>query len=147
MMPAKGADNKDIEAAGLKLTSVPMMIDDLAHCALFTRFDERKRKLVRINPPEDLAKALLSRAGGRLPMLPRLSGVVCAPTLRPDGSVLHKPGYDPATRFYHMPASEVALLPALLGTPTRDDALAAADTLTALLSEFPFVQAPLFLLC
>ena len=141
LVPAKAADDKDIDAVSLKLMTVPMLLDDLAYGATFMKFDERKNRLVPIDPPKELADKMLSRTGGYLPGLPRVLGVICAPTLRPDGSVLHEPGYDPVTRLYHIPTAKVTLAPVLMGTPTRDDALEAAALLLGLLTEFPFSEA------
>ena len=42
-----------------------------------------------------VATALLARAGAW--RFNSIIGVVTAPTLRPDGSVIDRPGYDPAT--------------------------------------------------
>ena len=117
-----------------------MLMDDLAHSAEFMRFDERKKRLAPIDPPKELAEKILSRTGGYLHLLPRGLGVICAPTLRPDSTVLHQPGYDPATQRYLIPTSKVTLSPALMGEPTRADALAALDLLIDLLSEFPFAS-------
>ncbi len=139
-IPTKAADDEAVDAASLKLMTTPMLMDDLAHCAAFMRFDERKKKPVPIDPPKELAEKMLSRTGGYLPLLPRVLGVICAPTLRPDGSVLHEPGYDLATQRYHTPTSKVTLSPALMGKPTRDDALAAVKLLIDLLGEFPFAS-------
>jgi putative DNA primase/helicase len=140
-IPAKAADDQEVDAVSLKLMTTAMLMDDLAHCAEFMRFDARKKKLVPVDPPKELAEKLLSRAGGYLRLLPRVLGIICAPTLRPDGSVLHEPGYDPTTQRYHMPTSNVTLSSALMGSPTRDDALVALNLLIGLLSEFPFATA------
>jgi putative DNA primase/helicase len=138
LLPAKDADDRDIDAGGFGLMTPTMMTDDLAHSAVFKRFDA-KAKLVPMDPPKSVAVALLSRTGGRLPLLPRVIGLTCAPTLRRDGSVLHAPGYDPTSRLYHVPSGNPVLSAALMGTPTRDDALAALELLIGLLVEFPFV--------
>jgi len=65
-----------------------------------------------------------------------LRGVIGAPTLRPDGSILSSPGYDQTTGFvlYQPPK-----MPPIPEYPTRDDALAALALLDGLLDEFPFV--------
>ena len=127
-IPVAAADDKDVDAVSLKSMTTTMLIDDLAHCAAFMRFDERKNKLVPVDPPKELAEKMLSRTGGHLPLLPRVLGVICAPTLRLDGSVLHEPGYDPATQRYHLPTGRVVLSPVLMGTPTQDDAQGRRET-------------------
>ena len=69
-------------------------------------------------------------------MVPRVTGVITTPTLRPDGSLLHKGGYDTTTQLYHLPSLE---LPDLPDRPSREQALAALALLTDLLAEFSFV--------
>ena len=138
-VPAKAADDQDVDAVSLKMITPAMLTDDLAHAATFLRFDERKKKRVPIDPSKPLAEMLLSRTGGYLPRLPRVMGVICAPTLRPDGSILCEPGYDRLTQRYLMPTGKVTLSSALMRAPTRNDALAAVELLQHdLLSEFPF---------
>jgi putative DNA primase/helicase len=87
---------------------------------------------VRVDCPGRIAEAYRSRiASWRLPLL---VGIVSAPIMRHDGTVLCRAGYDPATGL---------LLtedwPELDGEPTRDHALAALRQLEGPFSEFPFV--------
>lgn len=73
------------------------------------------------------------------PGLPALAGIVEAPVLRADGSVLQEPGYDPATRLYYRPADGLAV-PDVTSQPTPADAADAARLLREeLLGDFPFV--------
>jgi putative DNA primase/helicase len=67
---------------------------------------------------------------------PILRGVIGTPTLRPDGSLLTAPGYDPPTGFvlYQPPK-----MPPIPEYPTRTEAETALALLDGLLSEFPFV--------
>jgi putative DNA primase/helicase len=139
LLPAKSADGRDIEAIGLLVLSPVMLADDLAHSVQFERYNASKKKWLPIDPPALLTVMVLSRSG-LWPDIPVIKGVVSAPTLRPDGSLLHRSGYDPATRLYHAPARDLVLAPVLLGAPTRDDALAAAKLLTDLLSEVAFAD-------
>src|SRR5262249_1917022 len=57
--------------------------------------------------------------------------------LRPDGSIVTEPGYDPVTQLYL--ASPPALtLPLISGEPSQDEAVGALGLLKGLLQEFPF---------
>jgi hypothetical protein len=86
------------------------------------------------NAPTEIAKTLLERRGEwRFPLI---AGVISTPTLRPDGSLLSKPGYDPQTCLYLINPVAVPAIPA---KPSRDDALQALALLKGLLVEFPFV--------
>ncbi len=102
--------------------------------AVFERFDGRSKKWVAIDPPDKVVEGLLNLKDWRFP---EVSGVVNAPTLRPDGSILSTPGYDPKTRLWVNSRVE---LPAIPDKPTRKDAEEALDWLWDLLVEFPFVS-------
>ncbi len=69
------------------------------------------------------------------PGLRSLTAVVTAPVLRPDGTVLATPGYDPATGLYLAPREA---LPTLDRSPTLDDARAAVETLLESVEHVPF---------
>ncbi|HXH58451.1 bifunctional DNA primase/polymerase [Iamia sp.] len=85
--------------------------------------------------PLDVVNDVL--AHDQLPF-PPLTAVVETPTLRPDGTIHHAPGYDPATRLLHIPASNLTV-PPVPDQPPGDE-VAAARTLLVdnLLTDFPF---------
>ena len=64
-----------------------------------------------------------------------MAGIITTPTLRPDGSLLADPGYDPESELYLLPGFQ---LPDIPEHPTMQDAQAALKTLTDALSEFSF---------
>jgi putative DNA primase/helicase len=118
----------------LRAITEDMMRDQLSRVARWERYDGRAKKLVATDPPKDVAKTILSRDGDW--RLRRLAGVITTPTLRPDGSILAEPGYDPTTRLLLL---EPPPMPAIPERPGRDAALAALVLLELLLDEFPFV--------
>ena len=69
--------------------------------------------------------------------LPILSGVANTPSLRRDGSILTKPGYDPATGFVFDPLG--IEFPPILENPTKAAALKARDEILDVIKTFPFV--------
>jgi hypothetical protein len=70
----------------------------LARSARWERHDGRARGFRPIEPPAPLAASLLAMVGEwRLPVL---TGLVTAPTLRADGTLLDSPGYDAASGLY-----------------------------------------------
>jgi putative DNA primase/helicase len=77
-------------AAILKPATPPMLEDIFTRAVHF-----QNAKLHEINCPSRLAIIYLSRAG--LWKLPALTGIVSAPILRADGSILFKPGFDEET--------------------------------------------------
>lgn len=87
------------------------------------------------NPPRYIAEEYLSRVGEW--NLRTLAAIIEAPTMRPDGSILDKPGYDPDTFLLYWPNEK--FFP-IKDKPTKDDARAALDVLLDLISSFPFVD-------
>ena len=69
------------------------------------------------------------------PGLRGLKGIIEAPSLRPDGTVLDVPGWDPATGFLYAPSGKFRPVDA---KPTKDDARRAYATLAALFDDFPY---------
>jgi putative DNA primase/helicase len=122
-------------AAGPVEMTRPAMIDALAQSAAFIRYDARRKKMAACDPPGAVADIVLSRSGAWT--LPSIAGVITCPTLRPDGTVLCEPGYDPATRLYLVEAPDLAMpqVPAFPNRRQAEDALALLD---GLLAEFPF---------
>jgi hypothetical protein len=70
---------------------------------------------------------------------PPLDGVIEAPVLRPDGSLLDHPGYDPATQLYYAPDPELKI-PPISENPTQHQIEAARAALEQAIGEFPFVE-------
>lgn len=87
------------------------------------KYDSRKKKLTRKDAPLPVAKAILSRVG--LWPFPLLTGVISAPTLRPDGSLLDQPGYDVETGLMFDPLG--TQYPPIPLNPTREQG---SDALT-----------------
>jgi putative DNA primase/helicase len=125
------------KVARLRSVTVDMMRDHLSRSVQFVKYNSRAKKMVAVDPPHDVAKTILARDGDWR-FLP-LVGIISTPTLRPDGSVLSRPGYDPATGLLLI---EPPPMPTIPERPSREDALAAVTLLDALLEDFPFVNPP-----
>ncbi len=74
-----------------------------------------------------------------LPNLRVLRGVVHAPVLRPDGSLLEKPGYDKATGLLYLPDPSVNI-PLVPENPTTEDVVKAVKLLDYMLAGFVFAS-------
>ncbi len=85
------------------------------------------------HPPRWAVGALLGR--GAWPELPVLEGVVETPVLRPDGSVLQEPGYDPATGLLYAPDQEFDPVPE---RPSATEIETARALLEETVGDFPF---------
>ena len=69
--------------------------------------------------------------------LPAIRGIAFSPTLRRDGSVIESAGFDRKSGIYLATDDEWPPIP---HEPTKDDAVAAIETLTAPFEQFPFVS-------
>lgn len=85
--------------------------------------------------PKDVAKSLVCR--GEWQNIRPLWGIVGAPTLRPDGTVLQRPGYDGATCLLYMPPVGFTV-PAVPDAPTDDEVRAALRSVRDVFCDFPF---------
>ncbi len=92
---------------------------------------QETEKLCR--PPGWLFKAIHARSNYL--HVRRLEGIVTAPTMRTDGSILQAPGYDVYSSLLYVPNG---VFPAIPDKPTQADAEQAAAELLALVSDFPF---------
>jgi hypothetical protein len=99
-------------------------------------FRETDTGLAPADPPAAVASILAEL--GDWPHTPSLAGLVEAPTMREDGSILDTPGYDAATGLYFDRGDTV--FPPVPAHPTKRDAEHALDLLLDLLRDFPFVS-------
>ena len=108
----------------------------LTEIATWQRFDQRSKNWRVIDAPREVASALLANVGSW--PFPTLRAVIEAPTLRPDGTCLDKPGFDEATGLLFDPRDgEFEPIPK---RPLRSDAVAAVDIFADLLKGFPFLD-------
>ena len=104
----------------------------LSKCVRFLKPD-KDGELVPAHVPDFVVKAVAAR--GQYPGIRRLTGVVTCPVLRPDGTMLMRPGYDNRTGLYLDPVSEI---PELLDSPCRQDAMRSLDMIWDVVCDFPF---------
>ncbi len=86
-----------------------------------------------LRPPRWVVRNLLGR--GSWPELPALGGIVECPVLRPGGSVLQRPGYDPESGLLYAPSGSFLEVPE---APGEGDALDALTQLREVVRDFPF---------
>lgn len=84
-------------------------------------------------PPRDVIGALYER--GHWEHVRHLEGVSVCPILRPDGTVLEEPGYDPLTGVLYEPLEQFPPIPE---QPDELDAEAALERLCDVVCDFPF---------
>jgi hypothetical protein len=100
------------------------------------KYDGRSEDWIATDAPSAVAKAVLATAQD-WSEIPILTGIVEAPALRPDGTVLDRPGYDPATGLLFDPGGTE--FPQVPHRPTRQQAERALAMLREIISGFPFV--------
>jgi hypothetical protein len=110
----------------------------LAEAAVFTR--TQARRVLDCGPPLDVVRAILAQRSWPA-AIPPIAGITEMPVLRPDGSIVDRPGYDPATRLVYVP-SPTWHMPPIPTNPTAADIAAARTRLQTLVEDFPFANPP-----
>lgn len=123
-------------ALGLVMIEAPYLIEALTRCATWEKYDSRGETWRSINAPEQVATTYLARCGHW--RLPQLWGAISAPTLRPDGTVLQKPGYDEEMQLYYDPCG--IEFPRIPDDPDMNDANAAFQVLREAFASFPYAD-------
>jgi putative DNA primase/helicase len=134
-VPAIAAGDKPITAASICERGDHALREDMSSAAAFEKHDARADGMVDADPPLMVVQTLKQR-GERL-RLPVLSGVVHSPAMRADGSLLTKPGYDPATGLLFDPLG--VEFPPIPDHPTCEDAAKALAELVYVIHRFDFV--------
>ena len=111
---------------------LPTLLEMLTRCARWTKVVDGFLKPCL--PSKDVVAALASR--GRWQGIRHLEGIVESPVLRPDGTVLSKPGYDAATGLLFISGTDFGHVSE---RPSRGDAERARDELLEVVADFPFV--------
>jgi len=108
----------------------------LSKAATFTRYDAEGNPHDCL-PPLDLSRNIL--VAGADWHFPSLLGIVEAPTLRPDFTIVSVPGYDAQTGLYLEPSSGLAI-PPIPDRPTDTELQDAVDLVLEPFLNFPFVD-------
>jgi hypothetical protein len=132
--PAAGGIRRPL-APRIEMLPAPLLRERLAANAHWIALRSTRDGIVEepAHPPAWCVSAVHAR--GDWPGVWHLEGVVEYPVLRPDGTILDQPGYDPHTGLLLEPAGPV---PAIPESPSRDEAVAALGQLLEVVSDFPF---------
>ncbi len=101
------------------------LLDRLNRFIHWEKWNEKKEAYKRCHAPAAIAQTLLARSGSW--NFPPLIGVVSAPTLRPDGSILDQPGYDKTTGLFFDAQNEI--FPPIPADPSPEEGRAALQFL------------------
>ena len=134
---ADASDERRTKVARLKKITPTYLYDLLSKDVIWLKYVETKKKtgwFASATPPK-IAETILEREGHW--KFPKITGIISTQTMRPDGSLLTEPGYDPKTGLLlaHPP-----LLPEMKECPTRADAEEKLALLEDLLAEFRFAD-------
>ncbi|WP_417740414.1 hypothetical protein [Rosistilla oblonga] len=112
---------------------LPLRIADA--CQLMVEKGSDEEIVVEAVPPPRWLVDGVYTAGSYGDAIRPLEGIVTAPTIRPDGSVLQSPGWDAETGLIFRPSIDYPEIPE---EPTQEDAAAAAAELLGVVEDFPF---------
>ena len=138
VVPAIGrdADGQEIETVEMAEVSEQHLAELFDRAGAWEKYDARSRRYVPTDAPAAVARAYLARHGAER-RLPHLAGIINAPTLRPDGTVLDVPGYDRPSRLWLDPRGVV--FPDIPDDPTDGEVSEALSDLRSLLAGSAFV--------
>ncbi|MFH5927380.1 hypothetical protein [Roseomonas xinghualingensis] len=111
------------------------LVEAMTRAADWLKVDGRAKEPMAIDAPISVATTYLQRVGRW--KLPVLTGLINAPTLRADGSILAQPGYDATTGLLFLPRG--AVFPEIPDQPEWEDGRQALSVLMQLIETFPFV--------
>jgi hypothetical protein len=98
----------------------------------------KKEGFTNCPPPMDVVKDILA-----MPPIewgfPALQGIIEAPALREDGTIITEPGYDAQSRLFYA-QQDGLVMPEIPEHPTRDHIDVAKDLVLDVVSDFPFVD-------
>ncbi len=135
--PAGSTQKRETTVARLDGINEPWLRPTLTRHINYVKWDKNE-KPSGSGVPDGLANGILNRHGEW--KFPKVTGIITAPTLRRDGSVLAKEGWDPETGLLVM--GPLPPMPEVAARPTKDVAYQAIKWFDDLLSEFPFVDEP-----
>ena len=111
------------------------LVELLTQAADWQKYNKRTDEHEAAMPPAQVVKTLLARPFQPFPLL---EGILSAPTLRPDGSILDRPGYDQDTALW-LDANGTAY-PKMPPKPSLDQARSAIGRLQEAFTDFPFTH-------
>jgi Domain of unknown function (DUF3854) len=135
--PDKGRVVRPVGSPVIVPTPPCRLREELTRVISFTKPKRSPQGVFEVpaHPPEWCVSAVHAR--GSWPGVRRLEAVVETPMLRPDGTILDRPGYDEATGLLYEP--QIDFLP-IAANPSREDGVRAGDRLLELVNDFDFAE-------
>lgn len=128
------SDGREFQAPRLHPVTDTWLVERLTSLATFERLDRRSKAYVILDCPATIARSLMARQQWRLP---KLAGIITAPSLRGNGTIIAADGYDHAAKLLVV-LGETRFRP-IKCAPTHADARRALEDIHELFATFPFV--------
>jgi hypothetical protein len=117
----------------IRLMGVPTVRERLTRSACFTRWNGKMKRWLPCIPDDKITTGVVSR--GEYPRIRPIVGILEAPSMRPDGSLIQLRGYDLRTGYLYEPSETFPVVPL---EPTQADAARALQSLYEPFADFPF---------
>jgi putative DNA primase/helicase len=127
-------DEKTVETQLIVQAGDYALTERVAATASFMKYDRRRKKLNRVDPPHNIAVTLKQRKYDL--KLPALVAVVNCPQFMANGQIMAEPGFNPATGIFFDPRG--VSFPPVPTNPTRAEVRAAFSTILWLYQTFSF---------
>jgi putative DNA primase/helicase len=135
--PQKDREGRTVNIIILAPVTLEGLLTEMTRVIRWKKPQKAKKETVwvTVDAPSEYGRAIL--ASDRNWSFPRIVGILTTPTLRPDGSLLDTPGYDPATGYYLVDTGWGQIN--VKERPTKEDALVELERLHSLYTDMPFV--------
>jgi putative DNA primase/helicase len=137
IMEMDAADGGKTQVTGLHRLDAPGMLDLFCQTGEWMKYSRTLKKDVKADPPEVVANILLKREGKW--NFPYLRGIIAHPTIRRDGTLIDRNGYDKASGYY-LALPPGLNMPSISEKPSKGECVRAMEELEGLLTEFPFIK-------
>jgi putative DNA primase/helicase len=134
MAPVKDSEGRTFQVPAITPVPFAALARALGQCARWYRLNPQKVPFA-VDPPAPVVEMIAAMADRW--KFPPLLGLIRTPTLRPNFTVLDRPGYDPQTGMFVDLGSLV--MPRISDRPSRAEAETALKALVQVL-DFPFVD-------
>jgi len=128
---------KGLDIVQMTAADVRSLVSTRARLMEWRYVAEKKKKLPCESFPPPRQHCIEIEKRVEHPGVKPITGVLHAPSIRPDGSLLQTPGYDVATGYYYEPTEA---FPAVADQPTQADAMGALQRLCVPWRTFPFAD-------
>ncbi|MFZ1106822.1 MAG: hypothetical protein WAN43_00555 [Rhodomicrobium sp.] len=126
-------------AEGMRPMNEAWLRNWLSRHVAYKKWDARNKKHVSCNIPKDVVAQIIAKKVGR--ELPYLKGVITAPTMRLDGTILDKPGYDSMTELLLVIRKREKSVPVITSPANPAEAYRQAFlTIWRPFKDFPFAE-------